>query len=383
MRCTDRKNYRTDRPQRDAFPQRPSTDQQATQERSYYTEREWARITAKEAAEAKKQRKLFAVMALLLLITAMMCYLVYYFVLRSHDYDLKYTFHKNDRVYGIQNSIQLSGTAKPFAGDLCVTDGNVNETAIFINAYEGALFNLTEGEVEYAKDIFTPRSPASLTKVMTALVALKYGNLDDIVTVTETALDIEYGSSVCDIKVGDRISLKQLIYGLLIASGNDAAMMIAEHVGGSVEQFVALMNEEALALGATGTHFNNPHGLTDPEHYTTAYDLYLMFQEAMKYDVFLDIINRKNYYAEYSRADGSAVAVTWESTNYYFTGAADSPEDVIIYGGKTGTTDDAGACLALLSKDLYGNPYLSVILHSMTKEDLYLEMNQILSLIEN
>lgn len=350
---------------------------------SYYTEREWARITAREAEEHKKQRKLFLVMALLLVITAMMCYLVYYFVLRSHDYDLTYSFNKNDRVYGIQNGVQLSSTADGFAADLCVTDSDVNLNSIYINAYEGALFNLTESEVEYAKDIFTSRSPASLTKIMTALVALKYGNLDDIVTVTETALDIEYGSSVCDIKVGDRISLKQLLYGLMIASGNDAAMMIAEHVGGSVDQFVALMNQEAQALGATGTHFNNPHGLTDPEHYTTAYDLYLMFQEAMKYDVFLDMINRRNYYAEYTRGDGSAVAVTWESTNHYFTGEAASPDDVIIYGGKTGTTEDAGACLALLSKDLYGNPYLSVILHSQTKDELYSEMNQILSLIEN
>lgn len=365
MKCTDKEE------QKERF------------ERSYYTEREWARITAIEAIETKKQRKLFLFMTLLLLITAMMCYLVYYFVIRTHDYDLKYAFDKNDRVYGVQNSIQLSGRAEPFAKDLCVSDGNVNDTSIFINAYEGALFNLMEGEVAYAKDMFTPRSPASLTKIMTALVALKYGNLDDIVTVTETAKDIEYGSSVCDIKVGDRISLKQLIYGLMIASGNDAAMMIAEHVGGSVDQFVAMMNAEALALGATSTSFKNPHGLTQEGHYTTAYDLYLMFQAAMEYDLFLDMINRKNYYAEYMRGDGSPVAVTWESTNYYFTGAATSPEDVIIYGGKTGTTEDAGACLALLSKDLYGNPYLSVILHSMSKDELYPEMNQILSLIEN
>ena len=359
------------------------TNNQNDQGRSYYTEREWARITAAEAEEEKKQRKLFGVMALMLIITALMCYLVYFFVLRSHDYELAHTFSKNDRVYGIRTGVQLSSSASGFASDLCVTDSDVNSGALTLNAYSAALFNLTGREVDYAKDIFTSRSPASLTKIMTALVALKYGNPDDIVTVTDTALDIEYGSSVCDIKPGDRISLKQLLYGLMIASGNDAAMMIAEHVGGSVEQFVSMMNEEARLLGATGTHFSNPHGLTDPEHYTTAYDLYLMFREAMKYDMFMDMINRKNYYAEYTREDGSAVAVTWESTNHYFTGEASAPENVIIYGGKTGTTDDAGACLTLLSKDLYGNPYLSVILHSQTKEELYVEMNQILSLVEN
>ena len=349
----------------------------------YYTDREWARITAREEAENKHQRKLFLVMTLLMAITVLMAYLVYYFVLRSHDFELMHPFNKTDSIYGIQNGLQLSDTAESFASDLCVTNTDVNTEVLNLSAYEGALVDLNDREVDYAKDIFTPLSPASLTKVMTALVAMKYGNEDDIITVTETALDIEYGSSVCDIKVGDRISLKQLIYGLLIASGNDAAMMIAEHVGGSVEGFVEMMNQEALALGATGTHFNNPHGLTDPQHYTTAYDMYLIFREAMKYDRFMDIINRKNYYAEYTREDGSNVAVTWESTNHYFTGEASTPDNVIIYGGKTGTTENAGACLVLLSKDLYGNPYLSVILHSNTKETLYSEMNQILSLIEN
>ena len=103
------------------------------------------------------------------------------------------------------------------------------------------------------------------------------------------------------------------------------------------------------------------HGLTNPEHYTSVYDIYLIYNTALKYDIFQDIISRKNYYAEYTRSDGSEGAVTWESTNHYFTNEAEAPDDVVIYGGKTGTTDDAGACLSLLSKDLYGNPYLSSI----------------------
>ncbi|MFR2955697.1 MAG: D-alanyl-D-alanine carboxypeptidase family protein, partial [Lachnospiraceae bacterium] len=162
---------------------------------------------------------------------------------------------------------------------------------------------------------------------------------------------------------------------------NDAAMMIAEHVGGSVDHFVEMMNEEAASIGATSSHFMNPHGLTNPEHYTSVYDIYLIYNTALKYDIFQDIISRKNYYAEYTRSDGSEGAVTWESTNHYFTNEAEAPDDVVIYGGKTGTTDDAGACLSLLSKDLYGNPYLSIILHANDKDALYQEMNQVLSLI--
>ena len=142
-----------------------------------------------------------------------------------------------------------------------------------------------------------------------------------------------------------------------------------------------MMNEEAAAIGATHTHFVNAHGLTAENHYTCAYDMYLIFREAMKYDMFMDIINRENYYAEYTDADGDAYAMTWESTDHYLTGEASLPSNVIIYGGKTGTTTDAGACLVLLTKDLYGNPYISVIMHSETKESLYVEMNQILSLI--
>ena len=217
---------------------------------------------------------------------------------------------------------------------------------------------------------------------MTALVALKYANPDDMVTVTQSAFDIEEASSVCELHLGDRLTLKQLLYGLLIASGNDAAQMIAEYVGGgSISTFVDMMNKEALALGATHTHFMNPHGLTQNDHYTCAYDIYLMLNAAMKYDLFMDIIQRKNYYAEYTDSDGDAYAMTWETTDHYLSGEAAVPGNVIIYGGKTGTTDDAGACLALISKDLYGNPYISVIMHSETKEGLYTEMNQILSLV--
>lgn len=99
-----------------------------------------------------------------------------------------------------------------------------------------------------------------LTKIMTTLVALKYGNPDDIVTVGEECKDIEYGSSVCEIHVGDTFTLRQLLYGLMINSGNDAAMTIAVHIGGSVERFVEMMNQEAAAIGASDTHFMN---LTD------------------------------------------------------------------------------------------------------------------------
>ena len=348
----------------------------------YYTQREWNRIQAREKAQAKASRNLVIAVIILLLLVSLMVYAAWFFVIRSHDTGLPVAFDESSNVFGFHTEGDRMARAVPFADGLCVTDSDVDADAIFISATEGALFDINSENVVYAKNIFEQRSPASITKIMTALVALKYANPDDMVTVTQSAFDIEEASSVCELHLGDRLTLKQLLYGLLIASGNDAAQMIAEYVGGgSISTFVDMMNKEALALGATHTHFMNPHGLTQNDHYTCAYDIYLMLNAAMKYDLFMDIIQRKNYYAEYTDSDGDAYAMTWETTDHYLSGEAAVPGNVIIYGGKTGTTDDAGACLALISKDLYGNPYISVIMHSETKEGLYTEMNQILSLV--
>ncbi len=357
------------------------TDKEEARKRLGYTEREWARMLQQEKKEKQRNRRLAAVLSGLLVLVLCMGFLVYYLVFRSHDYTLSFAYDTTDTVLGTGTILDGFEAEDGVAADLCVTTGDINTSAVSLDAYSAALFDLNDEETVYAKDVFTKRSPASITKIMTCLVALKYGNLDDQVTVTSTILNIEEGSSVADLKVGDVLSLKQLLYGMMVVSGNDAAMMVAEHIAGNVDAFVELMNEEALAIGATDTHFTNPHGLTDSDHYTTAYDIYLMFNAAMQYDTFMDIINRENYYAEYTDADGNDVAVTWDSTNQYFTGDETAPDGVIVYGGKTGTTDDAGYCLTLLSKDIYGNPYIAVILHADSKENLYGQMNSLLSLI--
>ena len=106
-----------------------------------------------------------------------------------------------------------------------------------------------------------------------AYVALKNGNLDDVVTVSANAANQASDSSVCELKEGDKITLRDLLYGLMLRSGNDAAVAIAEHISGSSEEFVVLMNAEAKALGATGSHFVTPNGLHDEEHYSTVYDM--------------------------------------------------------------------------------------------------------------
>ena len=158
------------------------------------------------------------------------------------------------------------------------------------------------------------------------------------------------------------MSLEDLLYGLMIPSGNDAANAIAVHVGGSIEGFVSMMNQEVARLGATGTHFVNANGLTDPDHYTTAYDLYLMFHEALSYDTFRTIIGTHDHTAVYMGSDGSQKTASWTVGNYYMNGKAETPEGLAVFGGKTGTTKAAGYCLIMGTRTEDGREYASVIM---------------------
>lgn len=268
-----------------------------------------------------------------------------------------------------------------FAQDLCVTSGDVSlegyepETSL----HAAGLFDLSKESVLCGYRIFEPFAPASTTKVMTAYVALKYGNLDDVVTVSENAAVRNWDESVCNLQTGDTLTMYDLLCGMLLHSGNDCAVAIAEHVSGSEEAFVELMNEEAAALGATGTHFMNPHGLHDENHYTTAYDLYLMFNACMKDERFADIISMDTYNVSITQADGTVRIDEWPASNYYSSGEVAPPDGVKVIGGKTGTTDEAGNCLIIYDEDLESNPYISVIMGAGDRTILYEQMNQMLS----
>ena len=268
-----------------------------------------------------------------------------------------------------------------FAETICVpTDFDDTETTLTADA--AAVFDLNGGESVFQQNVLERMNPASTTKIMTAIVALKNGNLSDLVTVTEDAVINEAGSSMAGVKPGDVMSLKDLLYGLMIPSGNDAANAIAVHVGGSIENFVAMMNEEAQRLGATGTHFANANGLTNEDHYTTAYDLYLMFNEALKYDEFREIIGTFSYTSEYTDADGNPLTATWGVGNYYMNGKVETPEGLTVFGGKTGTTNAAGYCLIMGSRTDDGHEYASVIMKADSRSALYEDMTKIISKID-
>jgi channel protein (hemolysin III family) len=130
--------------------------------------------------------------------------------------------------------------------------------------------------------------------------------------------------------------MNQALHALLINSANDAAVAIAEHIGGSVEGFSAMMNEEAVLLGATNSHFMNPHGLTENEHYVTAYDMYLMMNAAMQYELFNEIIHMSEYSTVYYDNNDQEKEMSFKSTNLFFQGDYSAPDKITVIGGKTG-----------------------------------------------
>ncbi len=283
-----------------------------------------------------------------------------------------------ERPITLELSDESSGYAELFAQNLCVVGDEGVFPAGDVSSEAGALFDVTDREVLYSKNSYERLYPASTTKVMTALLAVKYGNLSDLVTVTEDAVITESGATLCGIKPGDQLTMEQLLYGLMLPSGNDAGAAIAVHMSGSLPAFASLMNEEAKRLGATGTHFVNPHGLSDEDHYTTAYDLYLIFNEALKYQVFRDVTGTVAYTADYVDKDGNPVSQTWKGSNQFMTGNRETPDGLTVFSGKTGTTQAAGYCLIMATKDSQDKEYISVVLKADSRPGLYDNMTNII-----
>ena len=269
--------------------------------------------------------------------------------------------------------------ADSFSRSLCVVEEEVPlESSTLTEGQSGLLLDLDGRRVLYAQKPFERVYPASITKIVTGILVLRYGHMDEKVTITQEDLNLESAAQVCGFYVGDQISVEVLLNCLLVYSGNDAAMALARTVGGTTENFVQMMNDYAASLGCTGTHFVNPHGLHDVNHFTTPYDIYLMLKEALKYPRFTEISQQDEYVLSYIRPNGNYVETHLEATDHYLTGDATPPRDVQILGGKTGTTGEAGNCLALLSQNIYGHPYFSLVMGANTKDILYTQMNSLL-----
>ena len=231
------------------------------------------------------------------------------------------------------------------------------------------LIDADSGKILYSKNANTKMYPASTTKIMTAILTLENCKLDDVAIASHNAVySIPYGYSVATIQEGEELTIEQLLNVLLIPSANDAAVVLAEHIAGSVEAFSDMMNSKAVELGCKNTHFVNPNGIHDEEHYSTAYDLALIGKYAMQFDTFRTIVQKTSYSLsktnKYDKEDrlfnttNDLIKKNYSSspTNYYYQYAT---------GAKTGYTDAAKSCIvATATKDDIS--LIAVVLHSGT-----------------
>lgn len=200
-----------------------------------------------------------------------------------------------------------------------------------ITASSAIVMDLNSNRVFFEQNIHEQRLIASITKIMTAIVAIEYGNLDDTYEVSEEVLDA-YGSAIY-IEMGEKLTLKDLLYGLMLRSGNDAAVVIAKNIAGSMEAFAMLMNETASKIGMTNSYFYNAHGLEESDgtaNLSTAYDMALLTKYAMENETFREIFATKNYSVKTNKKSYS-----WTNKNRILH------EYDFITGGKTGFTKKA------------------------------------------
>lgn len=238
--------------------------------------------------------------------------------------------------------------------DLIVESASSSVEEPKINARAAIIYDRKTKQIIWGKNENEKRAMASTTKIMTALVVLENSNLSDVVTISKKAAGT--GGSRLKISTGDKITINDLLYGLMLRSGNDAAVALAEYVGGSIEGFADLMNKKAKELGLSNTNFVTPHGLDNEDHYTTAYELAVITDYALNNETLAKIVNTKS----------TAISINGNSRNIYNT------NELLGYmsgvdGVKTGFTNGAGRCL-VTSCTRDNNQIITVVLGCDTKK---------------
>jgi len=251
-----------------------------------------------------------------------------------------------------------------WGGDPVSTDALFSEAAIVVDA--------SDGQVLYKKNEHKRLYPASTTKLLTAMIALEVGNPDSMITVGDEAHIRTEGESSAGLRRGQQLSLRDLVAAMMLPSGNDAARTVARYIARiktgkrmlpeeGMAVFAGMMNARAKELGATGSHFFNPHGLHDANHYTTAADLALIARKAYKNKLLREIVNQREL----------VIQITGEPTTLTNTNKLLQPGSEFYYdeagGMKTGYTSDAGYCL-ISSAKRGGKQVIAVILHSSATE---------------
>ena len=224
-----------------------------------------------------------------------------------------------------------------------------------INSRSAVVIDRNSKTLLFGKNENIKRAMASTTKIMTALIVIENTNLDTTIEISKKAAGI--GGSRLKISAGDNISIRDLLYGLMLRSGNDAAIALAEYVGGNIENFVDMMNKKAYELNLQNTHFVTPHGLDEKEHYTTAYELAILTDYALKNETFSKIVQTKT------------ANITISGQNRIISNTNELLGNLNgVYGVKTGFTNEAGRCLVTsIKRD--NMDIICVVLGADTKKD--------------
>lgn len=232
---------------------------------------------------------------------------------------------------------------------------------VTIGSTAAILVEQSTGRILYEKNSTQTLYPASTTKIMTAILTLENCNLDDMVTVSENAVsNIPSSYTTMGFVPGEEVSVRDLLYSLMLPSANDSAYILAEHIGGNTEAFSTMMNEKATSLGCKNTNFVNPNGIHNEKHYTTCYDLYLIANYAMKNEDFRKIVATTEYTLSGTNKHPEADRVI-TTTNELLYPTTESNYYKFAVGIKTGTTTQAGNCLVAES-DRDGLNFISVVL---------------------
>ena len=241
------------------------------------------------------------------------------------------------------------------------------------------LYRIDEPDVLAEADATVQLFPASVTKLLTAYTAWRHADLSETVKFSYQASHVNIsGAMLCGFQEGDSLSLRDLLSAMLLFSGNDAAIAVAEHVSGSTAAFAELMNAELRTLGGMHSNFVNPHGLHDKNHYTTAYDMYLVLNEMLKNEEFLSILKQNSVTVYYTDASGVQKSKTFQNTNLFLTKEKEIPENIVILGGKTGTTNSAGCCLVQAFSTKAGKTYIAEVFGAKDYDRLYQKMYELM-----
>lgn len=287
---------------------------------------------------------------------------------------------------GVIPELPVYGVTGMAADNAIIADGEEINAANFTSYYSAMLIDDSTNEVLVAHDVHKRIYPASMTKIMTGILvmeAIESGeiSLDDVVTLNRKVTFDDWDAMASDLVGGCKVDVRNLLYGLMITSYNDCGVILANMIAGSESEFCAMMNKKAQEIGATNTNFENCHGLHSDNHYTTAYDLYLIIKEFAKHDMSYIIDSMTNYNFTYTDEFGAQQSVEIKPTNEFLTGEVNLPDGYSIGAWKTGTTEQALNNLIMeLVNDSTGDTYIVLIAGADGKEALYSGMTELINM---